>query len=119
MSFPVVFIVAVSQFDSIGFRRNTILCVMFNDVFPVIQGAVGFIRQNSTSGNLQLIQAFLQHYSIMHLSAGQFQHKRIPQPIHYCMDFGGSSYSTDPNTLMIIMSRSPFFAPALARCALI
>ncbi len=119
MSFFIVFIVAVPRFDSIGFRGNAILCVMFIDIFPVMHGSIGFIRQNSTSGNLQLIQAFLQHYSIMHLSAGQFQHKRIPQPIHYCMDFGGSSSSTDPNTLMIIMSRSPFFAPALARCALI
>ena len=108
MAFRVVFIVAMPRFYSIGFRRNTILCVMFNDVFPVIQGAVGFIRQNSASGNLQLIKAFLQHYSIVHLSTGQFQHKRIPQSIYYCMDFGGSSFSTDPNTLMIIMSRILF-----------
>ena len=77
MSFFIVFIVAVPRFDSIGFRGNAILCVMFIDIFPVMHGSIGFIRQNSTSGDLQLIQAFLQHYSIMHLSAGQFQHKRI------------------------------------------
>lgn len=59
MSFPVVFIVAVPRFDSIGFRGNAILCVMFIDIFPVMHGSMGFIRQNSTSGNLQLIQAFL------------------------------------------------------------
>lgn len=55
----------------------------------------------------------------MDLSACQHENTRIAQSIYDCMDFGGSSSTTNTNRLVLGVVHVPFFAPALALCALI
>ena len=76
-------------------------------------------NKNRTAGNIELFKTILHHDSIMYLSTGELQYQRVAESIHYRMDFGRSSPSADSDMLMIIISRSPFFAPALDRCAFI
>ena len=93
--------------------------MMVGDILPVIPRTICFISENSAFRNIKLIEAFLKHDTVIDLTAGQFQYQRIAQSIYYCVDFGGSSSTTNANTLFTIAIFIPFFAPALARCALI
>lgn len=119
MSLFVVIIIAKPWVSSIGFRWNTKIGIMIGNIFPIIPGTVCFVSENGTSWNIELVKAFPEHRSVIDLSAGQFQYQRITQSIYDCVDFGGSSSTTNANALFTIAIFIPFFAPVLARCALI
>ena len=119
MPFFVVIEIGVPWINWVRLWRNTEVSVMVGNVFTVFPWTIGFVSENSTAGNIELFKTILKHDPIMYLSAGELQYQGITESIHYRVDFGWSSPSADSNMLMIIISRSPFFAPALDRCALI
>ena len=119
MPFFVVIEIGVPRINGIRLWQNTEISVTVRDVFTVFPRTIGFVSKNSTAGNIELFKTILHHDSIMYLSTGEFQYQRVAESIHYRVGFGRSSPSADSDMLMIIISRSPFFAPALDRCAFI
>ena len=87
-------------------------------ILPIVFSSIRFITKYETSFDFKLIQYRLHHLTIVTFAASQHQYKRISQSIDYCMYFSGSSPATNANMLILASVHIPFFATALARCAL-